>query len=514
MNKKMKWLQSALAILLTVSLLAACSGNPANSNKGNSASDAVAENGTTGDDKEREIIDIEMVMNTFGTMPPEDNDFIVEKLKEELGINLTITSENELMEKLNIRAAGNDLPDLMMFNNANDFRNYAKRGLLTDLTPHLNKLDQVEAFLGQEGFDKTAVDGKVYGVAKAPPIRAFSYWIRQDWLENLGLSMPTTLDEFYKVLVAFTKDDPDGNKKDDTYGMTGIFGGLYAFMPILATLGAAQDYQIRDGELVNFYTDPQLKEGLAYIKKLADAKVLDPELATNSGQQYSDKAFQGLAGVFFSKWSDIKADKKVEAWKTANPNAEWTVIPAFKDHVYGEAVDTEDVGGASGFVAISKAAGSNEEKLNRILELFNYLSHGEGLNLVQFGLEGVHYNLDGDKITLTDKSGETGYTWIYQFMGRPEKSYLPIKFQKQAEWIERTANSPKIKVYNGFITQLDEVNYADRTRFIEEEFLKFIYNKRDINELDQFVKTLKETFMLDKEIEQAKQTLTELGYLK
>ncbi|WP_168123499.1 extracellular solute-binding protein [Paenibacillus sp. HB172176] len=513
MNLKKNALSTSIAILLIIALLAACGGNNNNNGNGSNTGNGNASSPGTNANNEKKVINLEMVMNTSGATLP-DNDFIKTKLKEVLGVNLTITPESQLMEKLNVRAAGNNLPDLITFATANDFREYAKRGLLADLTPYKDKLDKVQDFLGDEGFTKATVDGKVYGVAKAAPVRAFSYWIRQDWLDHLGLSMPKTLDEFYNVLLAFTKDDPDGNGKDDTYGLTGTFGGLHAFTPILATFGAASEYQIRDGELVNFYEDPQLKESLKYMKKLADAKVLDPELPTNTGQQYFDKVYQGSAGVVFSKWTEMTKDDKVEAYKTANPNAEWTIIPPFEDHVYGAAVDAENIGGSSGYVAVSKAAGSNEEKMSRIVDLFNYVSYGEGLNMVQYGLEGVHYTLDGDKVTLTDKSGEAGFTWIYQLMGRPEKEYLSTKFAKQAEWIEKTADAPKIPVYDGYLTRLEGVNYSDKDRFISEELLKFVYGKRDIEEFDQFTQSLKDMFKLDEEVEQSKQTLKEQGLLK
>ena len=35
--------------------------------------------------------------------------------------------------------------------------------------------------------------------------------IRQDWLDNLGLEMPTTQEAFVEVLRAFKNDDPNGN---------------------------------------------------------------------------------------------------------------------------------------------------------------------------------------------------------------------------------------------------------------------------------------------------------------
>lgn len=50
-------------------------------------------------------------------------------------------------------------------------------------------------------------------------------WIRQDWLENLGLSQPKTIDELINVIEKFTTDDPDGNGVDDTYGL-GVTGAL------------------------------------------------------------------------------------------------------------------------------------------------------------------------------------------------------------------------------------------------------------------------------------------------
>ena len=51
--------------------------------------------------------------------------------------------------------------------------------------------------------------------------------IRQDWLDNLGLDMPETFEEFKEVMRAFTEDDPDGNGVDDTYGFVSSYQGPY-----------------------------------------------------------------------------------------------------------------------------------------------------------------------------------------------------------------------------------------------------------------------------------------------
>ena len=69
-------------------------------------------------------------------------------------------------------------------------------------------------FPGTEGLI-SQLDGNIYSLpvvnecfhCTAPR----KFWINQAWLDNLGLKMPTTLDELYEVLVAFRDQDANGN---------------------------------------------------------------------------------------------------------------------------------------------------------------------------------------------------------------------------------------------------------------------------------------------------------------
>src|SRR5690606_33664828 len=77
----------------------------------------------------------------------------------------------------------------------------------------------------KEIWDQFKVDGKIYGIPSWAPTEGSSFIIRKDWLDNLGLKVPTSYEELKKVAIAFTKDDPDKNGKQDTYGLatgTGI----------------------------------------------------------------------------------------------------------------------------------------------------------------------------------------------------------------------------------------------------------------------------------------------------
>ena len=66
----------------------------------------------------------------------------------------------------------------------------------------------------------STVNGVCYGLDQPGTIvRNEGILIRKDWLDKLGLKVPKTTDEFFEVMKAFTFKDPDGNGKNDTYGL-------------------------------------------------------------------------------------------------------------------------------------------------------------------------------------------------------------------------------------------------------------------------------------------------------
>ena len=69
-------------------------------------------------------------------------------------------------------------------------------------------------------------DGSLYGLPEPPPLpRREGLVIRKDWLDKLGLAVPTSPEELMAVAVAFTEQDPDGNGKKDTFGYGGFLNG-------------------------------------------------------------------------------------------------------------------------------------------------------------------------------------------------------------------------------------------------------------------------------------------------
>ncbi|MBO4411449.1 MAG: extracellular solute-binding protein [Lachnospiraceae bacterium] len=104
--------------------------------------------------------------------------------------------------------------------------------------------------------------------------------INKKWLETLGLSVPTTVDELYDVLVAFRDRDPNGNGKNDEIPMTGgsMGWGDIAEFVINAYVYCNDKYRwnATDGQIWSPYTTPEYREALVYLNKLYQEGLLSP----------------------------------------------------------------------------------------------------------------------------------------------------------------------------------------------------------------------------------------------
>ena len=507
--RKMKWFSTVLLTLVfaMTAVLAGCGGS-----KNEVAPKETPKNVTTV--KEKLKID---VISTGGTLPKPEDDFVKQGIEKALNIDLqytTYASVDDYTNQLNVRMASGNFPDLFGLSK-DQIKTFAQQGLILNLSDYLDKLKPTVDFIGKDSLTKGTFNGKVYATAKAPNAPQFTLWVRKDWMDNLKMSEPKTLDELKALAVAFTQKDPDGNGKNDTYGFTG--SKLSAFQSIFGGFGVGfandGEFYVKDGKIVNSFYDPKMKDALTFVKDMVASGVVDPEIMANGGDQHVQKAIQGKAGIIYTHWPSLMKAEPLAQMKTVNPNAKWVQISPPKGPV--AAFDGAfDIGAGSGFYAIPKALEKQPEKLQRVFDLLNYVS-SQGSNLVQFGVEGKHYNMVGGKAVATElMAKESGYTYNYQFTGRPDMSYLQVKFATESSYIAFAASLKRIEVLDGFITNPDGYNSADTSRYIEEELSKFIYGKRPLDQYDAFLKTLEGNFNYKMYVDSVTNQLKALGFAK
>lgn len=277
-----KALPASAALLMSVSALTACSGG------------ASTGSGGGGDGKPTEI----SIITEFSTPePPGPGNPVTKEFEKRTNTKLNITwvSPNSWPDKQNVVLASGDMPDLMK---VTDFTNtqmqqMVKQGAFWDLTPYLKDYKHLMEY-PKEIWDKSKMYGKNYVIPSVRPLEGASFYaIRKDWLDNLNLKVPETMDEFYRTLKAFTTGDPDKNGKDDTYGFT---SKNYARIPDIFN-GSNGRWKVQGGKLTDTELEPGTREGLLWLNRLYKEKLMPEDFAVMKTTQFEDMAKAGKAGV-------------------------------------------------------------------------------------------------------------------------------------------------------------------------------------------------------------------------
>lgn len=262
-----------------------------------------------------------------------DDNVVLKQLEEETGVNIdwTVMSDS-LAEQVNIRIAGGELPDAFLgvgFNNF-DISRYGDDGTFIDLTPYLTEeyMPNLSKILEENPDIRSAItmdDGYIYGLPAGErmgtagigseedysiyTIPQFSM-INKAWLDDLGLPVPTTLDELHTVLKAFKDNDMSakyyGNAPGTTIPMsTGFDEWCWGQNIFYAGFGftnwpndVCKDLVLKDDEKVEFVcvTDAY-RDAITYFHDWYAEGLMDLEMFSQTDSELIAKCSQGYVGV-------------------------------------------------------------------------------------------------------------------------------------------------------------------------------------------------------------------------
>ncbi len=394
-----KILSSFLAGIMSISLLAGCGGNNQAENSKDSVSpttQAVATETPPQKPKEAKVV---WYWNNGGMQLPDDS-YVSKKVKEDLNITYIHVkpASTNYEETLNLMLAAGDQLDVITCDGVLKQR-LIREGVLQPIDQYLNEQYIKNLMYISNNWKKAMEvikysDGKSYTVPVTNNMSlAGDYYIRMDWLKNLGLQVPTTMEELKDVLVKFTKDDPDKNNTNDTWG-TAIseIWGAYAYAP---NMGAAYNkyYKTDDGNVTYYMFHPRVKEWIKYIKELVDSKAVNPEIMTLKYDQVIDMIKAGKVG-FYNGFNPA-LDKDLEEIRKVHPAAEFEPIPALKG-IYDEGYYQ-----ASGIIREEYGIASKAKDVEAIFRLMNYFADDKS-TADKFDFTGTYF---------TSRYGEKGVNW-------------------------------------------------------------------------------------------------------
>lgn len=538
----MKNAKKLVALLLSLALvlsLGACGGNGGSSTSSEaSPSSTTEESGAaaeSGDESQAEtaetgefqlpIVDEPTTLSYFVaddsnaaimTTDWNDNEFYQE-MERRTGVHLEfeMVSSADYQTNFNLMIASGNLAD-MIYVGASYYAEGVDAAIddgyfldLTDLVDeYMPNYEKVRTSDVQYELLSTTDSGRlgaVYELRQSKQGPWLGLWIRQDWLDDLGLDTPVTFDDYHEVLTAFK------NEKGATAPLILNFSGSDGeFGTMSGGLNVLNSWQLDETGKVNFgpYMDAW-KEYVTIMHQWYTEGLIDPDfMATDERTADMAKVVTGASGVFAALYT------MPSVYEAASEDPNMNLAPV-NPPVMNEG-DEGHIRLRDSYTSGNTAISADSENWEVALRWLDYLYTEEGALLANYGVEGDTFEFDenGEPV-FTDKilNNENGWT-----MTQTVASYLcpSAGIANWSDWTRELAGVPEkdqacYDVWSEFsddwrlpssvtLTQDESTEraalYADISTIVKEQTAQFISGALDIeSNWDAYISALEASGM-------------------
>ncbi|MBB6734225.1 extracellular solute-binding protein [Cohnella zeiphila] len=449
---------------------------------------------------------------------PATQDMIKQFYEKTFNVSLTFTNltGEDLVNKTNVRFASGDAPDLVLIGDRSVAQTLFKQNQLLDATEVLPYMPQIMNYVTKEYAQWATDDGHMIGIPRLPTFPdVWGNFIRQDWLQKLGMEMPKTADELFEYAKAVTEKDPDGNGKADTWFMGAAGGGQgWGMLAGLIDMFGQNGWNVKDGKINHPMLDGTTKNFLQFVKKLNDNKLLAPDWYTVQWEQFKAYTLQNKIGmVNYPGWNLLQ-----EQYSASQNNAAtldyWKPMPPLTS---AENPDAKLAAGGApgGLYIISKKVGDDPGKLKRLAHFLDAVQYpnkyywvgnqGGGpeiwpdyTKVVQNPQDGTYY-YDSDMVKLQNEMKpelkgmmdwqSLGYTLLWErHKDTPDAPYNAPGDKYQDE----VRSYPRYTNYD-MLLNLDGPTSSKLKDFMQKNEISFALGKRSFDDWDKYVEEWKKT---------------------
>lgn len=229
------------------------------------------------------------------------------------------------------------------------------------------------------------IPGSLSGLdSEATP--SMGYFIRQDWLDKLGLKTPTTIDEFHDVLYAFKNQDPNGNGLKDEVP---YFQRDHSIDSLLQLWKVKSGWSLVDGEYIYGPVTENYKKAMTELSKWFKEGLIDSELysRTSAREQLLGQNIGGSTCDWFSSTAKFN-----ETYQSAVPGLDFEpMLPP--ENIDGEVISLFARGKLHSWVW-GLSIDTDKDMYVDMIKYFDFWMSEEGAKLIAFGVEGVSYEYD------------------------------------------------------------------------------------------------------------------------
>ncbi|MEK5032254.1 extracellular solute-binding protein [Paenibacillus sp. FSL R7-0302] len=291
------------------------------------------------------------------------------------------------VDKLNVLMAAGQAPDISFTYDGALVTRFAKSDGLHTLDELLESQgQQLKAYLGENVLSYGQYNGKQVSIPGKRTLLAWNgMFIRKDWLDKLGMPLPTNRDELYNTLVAFRDKNP-GNVNGVIPWATAAAGMNYTFGNLVQSFWG----QMSEEEFVTTpnWLKPGNKDAYKWLNKLYNEKLISPDFALDKTTKQADAdVTNGKVGFYAANWDYPMTQKIREPLKQNAPDANYIPIDTFKN---AEGKYIKEVYNENGIFSFIPKSSKNAELAIKYL---NWMADPEVMFFLQFGEEGVNHTL-------------------------------------------------------------------------------------------------------------------------
>lgn len=410
-------------------------------------------------------------------------------------------------EQFNLMLSSDDLPDLISHYWV-DFPGGAGKaisdGYIQDITDLVKKFAPNYSKLLEENPDYkkyvTTDDGKIFGFPSVTKVTsAGGLIIRQDWLDDLGLDMPETIDEWENVLTKFKKDK--GAKAPLSCDVNAFRNGAFANV-----FDIKLDWYTDNGKIKYGYYEDSYKDFLSLMNKWYKAGLYDNNFSTSDGKTFTANILGGNSGVAYGGITS-----SIGLWNSTKKSTE----PNY--NVVGAPWPVKNKGDVAEFAQVSPevsvfftAISTSCKDPELAVRLLDFTYGEEGMNIYNYGVEGESYTMVDGKPKFTDKilNPEDGKTLgqVLSYYAKPYNTYNSVQIYDAYEQTLLTDNMKnaltawgKSNAKNHLVPPLypkdsEQSEYASIQNsidtYVKEMFIKFVMGVESLDKFDEYKKTM------------------------
>lgn len=511
--KRFTLLMTILLVLATA--LAGCSGTDGGSPESAGEDDDSGTETAEGSDDLTLSYFVAMNSAVSATMKSYNEIAAYKKAEEITGVHIDFqhppTGEGEAEQQFNLMMASGDLPDMIEWNWLNVSggpEKYINEGKIVKLNDYLEEhAPNLTKVLEENPEFKTMIstdDGSIYSfpfLMGDPLLRTvYGPVLRKDWLDNLGLDVPTTLDDWHEMLTAFKEQDPNGNGEADEIPLlpdlnSQAFIGAFGITPGFYHEGNTVKY----GPI-----QPEFKEFLTLMHQWYDEGLIDPDYVATDNKLKDAKVTDNQLGAMMA-YPGSGIDRYTTLMIEENPDVKFigAPYPSLKEGEIPLGFENNPYRGEGAAITTSN------EHIEESIEWLDFKYGEEGHMLFNFGIEGESYEMVDGYPTYTDNILNPDEMPVNQAMAQyfiaswsgpivQDKRYIEQYYQRpeMVEAVEQWTKASTDKLMPAVTpTQEESSEFAsimnDVDTYKDTMVDKFIMGEEPLSQFDEYVETLK-----------------------